>query len=57
MGERNRYGHPHKEVIERFKKMGIDIWRTDKQGAISYVFNGEKGTFQSKITYDETNRR
>ncbi|MFB5250199.1 DNA internalization-related competence protein ComEC/Rec2 [Bacillus mycoides] len=57
VGERNRYGHPHKEVIERFKKMGIDIWRTDKQGAISYVFNGEKGTFQSKITYDETHRR
>ncbi|MFD6505911.1 MULTISPECIES: DNA internalization-related competence protein ComEC/Rec2 [unclassified Bacillus (in: firmicutes)] len=57
VGERNRYGHPHKEVIERFKKMGIDIWRTDKQGAISYVFNGEKGTFQSKITYDGTHRR
>ncbi|MES5892387.1 DNA internalization-related competence protein ComEC/Rec2 [Bacillus cereus group sp. RP43] len=57
VGERNRYGHPHKEVIERFEKMGIDIWRTDKQGAISYVFNGEKGTFQSKITYDETHRR
>ena len=41
-------GTRHKEVIERFKKMGIDIWRTDKQGAISYVFNGEKGTFQSE---------
>lgn len=23
VGERNRYGHPHKEVIERFEKMGI----------------------------------
>ncbi|MED0961288.1 DNA internalization-related competence protein ComEC/Rec2 [Bacillus paramycoides] len=57
VGERNRYGHPHKEVIERFKKIGTEIWRTDKQGAISYVFNGEKGTFQSKITYDETHNR
>lgn len=57
VGERNRYGHPHKEVIERFEKMGIEIWRTDKQGAISYVFKGERGTFCSKITYDETRNR
>lgn len=56
-GERNRYGHPHKEVIERFEKMGIEIWRTDKQGAISYVFKAEHGTFRSKITYDETHNR
>lgn len=57
VGERNRYGHPHKEVIERFEKMGIEIWRTDKQGAISYVFKEERGTFRSKITYDETRNR
>ncbi|KMP25164.1 DNA internalization-related competence protein ComEC/Rec2 [Bacillus albus] len=56
-GERNRYGHPHKEVIERLEEMGIEIWRTDKQGAISYVFKGESGTFRSKITYDETHNR
>ncbi|WP_166701772.1 DNA internalization-related competence protein ComEC/Rec2 [Bacillus albus] len=56
-GERNRYGHPHKEVIERLEKMGIEIWRTDKRGAISYVFKGEGGTFRSKITYDETHNR
>lgn len=57
VGERNRYGHPHKEVIERFEKMGIEIWCTDKQGAISYVFKEERGTFRSKITYDETRNR
>lgn len=57
VGERNRYGHPHKEVIERFEKMAIEIWRTDKQGAISYVFKEERGTFRSKITYDETRNR
>lgn len=57
VGERNRYGHPHKDVIERFEKRGIEIWRTDKQGAISYVFKGENGTFLSKITYDETHNR
>ncbi|PEX93629.1 DNA internalization-related competence protein ComEC/Rec2 [Bacillus cereus] len=57
VGERNRYRHPDKEVIERLEKMDMEIWRTDKQGAISYVFKGEHGTFQSKITYDETHNR
>ncbi|CDN37833.1 ComEC/Rec2 family competence protein [Bacillus thuringiensis] len=57
VGKQNRYGHPHKEVIERFEKMGSAIWRTDKQGAISYVFKGENGTFKSKITYDKTHNR
>lgn len=57
VGKQNRYGHPHKEVIERLEKMGSAIWRTDKQGAISYVFKGENGTFQSKITYDKTYNR
>ncbi|SDY52634.1 competence protein ComEC [Bacillus sp. 166amftsu] len=52
-GEHNRYGHPHQQVLERLLEMDIEIWRTDKQGAISYVFEGEKGTFQSKMTYDE----
>ncbi|WP_459499378.1 DNA internalization-related competence protein ComEC/Rec2 [Bacillus sp. C1] len=52
-GEHNRYGHPHRQVLERLLELGIEIWRTDKQGAISYVFKGEKGTFKSKLTYDE----
>ncbi len=48
VGERNRYGHPHKDVIERFEKRGIEIWRTDKQGAISYVFKGKTEPFVAK---------
>ena len=48
VGERNRYGHPHKEVIERFEKMGIEIWRTDKQGAISYVLKRNAERFVAK---------
>ncbi|MFJ8527951.1 DNA internalization-related competence protein ComEC/Rec2 [Bacillus sp. NPDC094106] len=56
-GEHNRYGHPHQQVLERLREMDIEIWRTDEQGAISYVFQGGKGTFQSKLTYDETQKR
>ncbi|MBO9129577.1 DNA internalization-related competence protein ComEC/Rec2 [Bacillus sp. 165] len=54
-GERNRYGHPHEEVLTRLKSQGIIILRTDQNGAIAYNFLGEKGTFQSAITYDENN--
>jgi competence protein ComEC len=42
-GERNRYGHPHNEVLERLHP--ITVYRTDKQGAITYQFYQEKGTF------------
>lgn len=57
VGERNRYGHPHQQVLERFTEMDIEVWRTDKQGAISYIFQGETGTFRSKLTYDETQKK
>lgn len=33
-GAGNSYGHPHVETMEKFKAMGIEIFRTDKQGTI-----------------------
>jgi competence protein ComEC len=45
VGEKNRFGHPHKEVIDRLKKANSIIYRTDKQGAITYRFYHGKGTF------------
>ena len=36
-GEKNKYGHPNKEVIERLNKYNVKIRRTDKEGTISYV--------------------
>ncbi len=35
-GAKNRYGHPHKEVIERLEKHNVKIRRTDLEGTISY---------------------
>lgn len=34
VGVKNRYGHPAKEVLERLKKRGIEIKRTDENGDI-----------------------
>ena len=39
-GERNRYGHPHAETLERLEKVGTSIYRTDQSGAIIVSVDG-----------------
>ena len=36
VGKNNRYGHPHKEVIQTLKNNGVTIRRTDLEGTISF---------------------
>ncbi len=43
-GKQNSYGHPHKETLERMKKLGSDIWITSEQGAIELQTDGEQVT-------------
>lgn len=33
-GKDNDYGHPHKEAMERFEKLGATLYRTDESGDI-----------------------
>ncbi len=40
VGDSNDYGHPHKEPMELFEKLGIEIYRTDMQGDIVFVSDG-----------------
>lgn len=35
-GERNRYGHPHREVLERLTKAGIPVLLTPEHGAVQW---------------------
>ncbi len=44
-GEDNSYGHPHAEVLNRFREMGIKVFRTDMQGTIVAYSDGEQITF------------
>ena len=37
VGKNNKYGHPHKEVINILKKNKVTIRRTDEEGTISYL--------------------
>ena len=42
VGIDNSYGHPHNEVINRFKSMNTEIFRTDKSGSLTfYVKDGK----------------
>ncbi|WP_462412278.1 DNA internalization-related competence protein ComEC/Rec2 [Neobacillus sp. Marseille-QA0830] len=49
VGEHNRFGHPNQEVINRLEEAGATIFRTDRQGAISYRFFRHSGTFFSYL--------
>lgn len=37
----NRYGHPSPETLERLKAAGVTIWRTDRDGTVSFVSDGK----------------
>ncbi len=38
-GAENSFGHPHKETLENFKKIGVKkIFRNDLQGRIEFIF-------------------
>jgi len=40
-GYRNRFGHPHPEVLRRYAGAGVRIWRTDLDGAVSLRLGAE----------------
>lgn len=41
-GKDNRYGHPHKEVLDIFEKIKTTILKTYEQGTISFISDGER---------------
>ncbi len=50
VGEKNRYGHPHKDVVDRFKSEGIRIYRTDREGAVELKTNGKTVWVKTYVT-------
>ena len=45
VGKDNSYGHPHKEVVSRLKDADTTVYRTDKNGDIICIGDGETVTF------------
>lgn len=42
VGKDNSYGHPHTEVVERWKNIGAKILRTDEDGTITIISDGKE---------------
>ena len=42
VGKKNRYGHPTPEALERLQAAGARILRTDEDGDIEIVSDGER---------------
>lgn len=45
-GAGNDYGHPHKAVLNRLKKMNVQLFRTDMDGTVVAVSDGKTINFQ-----------
>lgn len=46
-GEGNSYGHPHAEVLNRLRAMGVQVFRTDEQGTIVLESDGKNITWNA----------
>ncbi|MEI4789266.1 DNA internalization-related competence protein ComEC/Rec2 [Bacillus sp. FJAT-53060] len=51
-GERNRYHHPHQEVLKKLNDHQLRVYRTDLDGSVTYEFIDQNGTFYSHSPYD-----
>ena len=46
-GVNNDYGFPHEVTLNKLKKIGAEVYRTDKLGTIIAISNGKKVTFKN----------
>src|SRR5699024_9345830 len=45
VGMNNFYGHPAEEVLQTLREQGIQIFRTDLDGAVQFRYRKNSGTF------------
>jgi competence protein ComEC len=51
-GERNSYGHPHQEVLDRFHERGVKIYETAKGGAVTLKTDGKMVRWKAFLLVD-----
>ena len=47
-GTDNQYGHPDKDTMDKLQSMGIQVYRTDKQGTITVTSDGTNLTWSAE---------
>lgn len=45
VGAGNDYGHPHKETLDKLRKAGVQVLRTDEKGTIVFTTDGKEISF------------
>ena len=48
-GVNNRFGFPHSEVLGRLDRLGVTVWRTDRDGAVTVWTDGDAMTVRGFI--------
>ena len=46
VGRSNHFGHPVPAVLERYRSVGAEIFRTDQDGAVTVVTDGTSSAFE-----------
>jgi competence protein ComEC len=41
VGDHSRFGHPHPEVVARYRRAGVNLLRTDRDGAVTLSTDGK----------------
>lgn len=52
---RNNYGHPSPETLDRLTRRGVALWRTDHDGPITVLTDGQRMTVRARdrsVIYD-----
>jgi competence protein ComEC len=44
----NNYGHPSPETLDRLRRHGVTVWRTDRDGAVTVISDGKQMTVRSR---------
>ncbi len=52
VGVDNAYGHPSQTVLDNFKQLNVDVFRTDLQGDIICSSNGQSVSFEVEKNKD-----
>jgi competence protein ComEC len=50
VGRENRFGHPHEQVLDRYRRQGVCVLRTDRDGAVLLETDGRNLWVETTVT-------